>query len=90
MLEDYLSPTMRLILFFGAAFLLPLVLALLGYAGLITSDQLKTKRRYFIVIAFVVAAILTPPNLLSEILLVLPLLALYEGSVWSVQMVERR
>jgi sec-independent protein translocase protein TatC len=66
------------------------LLTLLARVGLVSSDFLTSNRRYAIVLVFVVAAVLTPPDPLSQISLAIPLLALYEASVWSVRLIEKR
>jgi sec-independent protein translocase protein TatC len=88
--SEYFSFVMTLILAFGLCFQLPVVLTLLGKAGLVSSDWLKTKRRYAIVAVFAAAAILTPPDPLSQLGLALPTYLLYEFSIWMVMLVEKK
>jgi sec-independent protein translocase protein TatC len=87
--NEYLGLIMTLIFAFGLVFQLPVVMTLLGRAGLITTETLKARRKYAIVIAFIVAAILTPPDPISQISLALPTMLLYEISIQAVRMIER-
>ncbi|HQT38872.1 MAG TPA: twin-arginine translocase subunit TatC [Acidocella sp.] len=86
--SDYLNLVMKLIFAFGLSFELPVLLTLLGKVGIITSAGLKKYRRYAYVGCFIVAAILTPPDVLTQSGLAIPLILLYEISVFSVKMVE--
>ncbi len=88
--NEYLSLVMRLIFAFGLSFLLPVVITLLARAGLATPDGLRRKRRYAIVVAFVAAAILTPPDPLSQLGLAIPIIFLYEISIWCAVLVEKQ
>lgn len=87
--NEYLDLVMALIFAFGASFQLPVVLTLLGHVGIISSEFLRKHRRYAIVIVFAIAAVLTPPDVMSQVMLALPMLVLYEISIWSVRLIEK-
>ena len=88
--NEYLSLIMKLIFAFGLSFQLPVVLSLLARIGFIDSTFLRERRKYVVVIIFAFAAILTPPDPITQIGLALPLLLLYELSIISVRMIEKK
>ena len=88
--NEYLSLVMKLIFAFGLSFQLPVVLSLLARIGLIDSHFLKERRKYVVVIIFAAAALLTPPDPVTQIGLAIPLLILYELSILSVKVIERK
>lgn len=87
--SEYLSLIMTLIFSFGLVFQLPVVTSLMTRVGMLSSTALAEKRKWAIVIAFVVAAVLTPPDPMSQIGLAIPTILLYEVSIWSARLIER-
>jgi sec-independent protein translocase protein TatC len=87
---NYLTFSTRFIFGFGVAFLLPVLLMLLERAGIVSRQQLRKGRRYAIVAAFAAAAVLTPPDVVSQLMLAVPLVALYELSLLAIWFTERR
>ena len=88
--NEYLSLIMRLIFAFGISFQLPILLNLLARIGVVNSEYLKKSRRYIIVIIFTLAAILTPPDPITQVGLAIPLLLLYELSIFTVKFTEKK
>lgn len=87
---NYLDFVMHFVLAFGIAFLLPILLMLLERAGIVTLTQLRSSRRYMIVAAFVIAAIFTPPDVISQLLLAIPLILLYEAALLAIALSSRK
>lgn len=88
--DSYLGLVMQFVLAFGISFLLPVLLMLLNHAGLVSRQQLVGLRRYMIVVAFIVAAVLTPPDVVSQLMLAVPLVLLYELALVAMWFTERK
>ncbi|MBN9072580.1 MAG: twin-arginine translocase subunit TatC [Rhizobiales bacterium] len=88
--SEYLSLIMTLIFSFGLVFQLPVVTSLMTRVGLLTAKGLAEKRKWAIVLAFIVAAVLTPPDPISQISLAMPTILLYEISIWTARLIERK
>ncbi len=85
-IEAYLSFVMTMFIAFGAAFEVPIVVVVLARMGLVSIEKLKAFRSYFIVLAFIVAAVITPPDVVSQLALAIPMCLLYEVGIWAAQL----
>ena len=88
-IDGYISIVLKTIIAFGLVFQLPLIIFVLGWFGVISSESLRNKRRIAIVLAFVISMFLTPPDPMSQIIMAIPLCLLYELSIWAVWLKER-
>ncbi|MFY9477642.1 MAG: twin-arginine translocase subunit TatC [Aquabacterium sp.] len=88
-IEAYLSFVLNMFLAFGAAFEVPVVVVILARMGIVSVAKLKEFRGYFIVVAFVIAAVVTPPDVVSQLALAIPMCILYEVGIWAAQLAER-
>jgi len=84
-IEAYLSFVLTMFIAFGAAFEVPIVVVVLARIGLVSIDKLKSFRSYFIVLAFIIAAVITPPDVVSQLALAIPMCLLYEIGIWAAQ-----
>ena len=89
-IKEFLSFSFKLLLAFGIIFELPIMMFFLSRVGLVNSRTLITKRKYAILLVFVIAALFTPPDVVTQVLMALPLMLLYEASVWVVKLGEKK
>ena len=88
-IEAYLSFVLTMFISFGLAFEVPIVVVVLARLGLVSLDKLKAFRGYFIVLAFIIAAVVTPPDVVSQLALAIPMVLLYEMGIWAAQLFIR-
>ena len=88
-IEGYISIVLKTVIAFGLVFQMPLVIFVLGWFGVVTSEGLRSRRRAAIVVSFIVAMFLTPPDPMSQLIMAVPLCLLYELSIWAVWLRER-
>jgi sec-independent protein translocase protein TatC len=89
-IEAYLSFVLTMFIAFGATFEVPVVVVVLARMGIVPVEKLKSFRSYFIVLAFIVAAVITPPDIVSQLALAIPMVLLYEAGIWAAQVFIRR